>query len=87
VLFAEAIRGVGGKARVVLYEGEVHAFFHPGKTMALPTLYEMKRHIQQVWNFQKIAGIRLQNAEIRENWKIFSMVGSGCCRLVYGKRY
>lgn len=48
VLFGEAIERAGGKARVVLYEGEPHAFFNPGKQMYLPVLYEVKEHLRRV---------------------------------------
>ena len=49
VLFGEAIERAGGNARVVLYEGEPHAFFNPGKQMYVPVLYEVKEHLRRVF--------------------------------------
>jgi acetyl esterase/lipase len=47
--YVEAIQAVGGQARLLMYKGEGHAFFNVGRPMELPTLYEVKEFIKQVW--------------------------------------
>lgn len=49
VLFGEKIVNSGGKARVLIYNGEKHGFFNVDREMALPTLYEMKEHLKSVF--------------------------------------
>jgi acetyl esterase/lipase len=49
VLFGKAVQAAGGLAKVLLYEGEDHAFFNPGKLMELPTLYEVKEFIRDIF--------------------------------------
>jgi acetyl esterase/lipase len=53
VLFAEAIERAGGRARVVLYAGEPHAFFNAGKQMSIPVLYEAKEHLKRVFRLEE----------------------------------
>ncbi|MCC2684079.1 MAG: esterase/lipase [Paenibacillaceae bacterium] len=52
VEFGEAIRRMGGKAKVLLYEGEGHTFARKGRRMYIPCLYEVKEHLRKAWDLQ-----------------------------------
>ena len=49
VLFSEVLRKAGGESRVVLFEGESHAFFNKGKQMSIPCQWEFKEACQKVF--------------------------------------
>ena len=53
--FADAINAAGGEAEAVIYPGEVHAFFNPGKPAYEDVLIEMVNFINGVLNKQSLS--------------------------------
>lgn len=47
-LFADAINAAGGEAVAIIYPGEVHAFFNPGKPAYEDVLIEMANFIREI---------------------------------------
>jgi len=55
ILFADAINANGGEAEAVIYPGEVHAFFNPGKPAYEDVLIEMVNFINGILNKQSLS--------------------------------
>tara|TARA_R110001592_G_scaffold123108_4_gene330642 strand:+ start:34389 stop:36539 length:2151 start_codon:yes stop_codon:yes gene_type:complete len=55
ILFADAINANGGSAEAVIYSGEKHAFFNPGKPAYEDVLIEMVNFINGVLNEQALS--------------------------------
>jgi acetyl esterase/lipase len=55
ILFADAINANGGSAEAVIYPGEKHAFFNPGKPAYEDVLIEMVNFINGVLNEQALS--------------------------------
>ncbi|MFB9052748.1 alpha/beta hydrolase fold domain-containing protein [Formosa undariae] len=54
-LFSEAIKAAGGKAEAVIYPGEVHAFFNPGKPAYEDVLIEMVGFMAQLLDSETLS--------------------------------
>jgi acetyl esterase/lipase len=60
-LFADAINAKGGDAEAVIYPGEVHAFFNPGKPAYEDVLIEMVGFMNRILNEQSLSTIDISS--------------------------
>ncbi|GAA3638437.1 alpha/beta hydrolase fold domain-containing protein [Flavivirga jejuensis] len=62
-LFADAIKAKGGDAEAVIYPGEVHAFFNPGKPAYEDVLIEMVNFINRKLSEQSLSVIDINSSD------------------------